>query len=65
MKSEVVTLFFGFMFGIAVTMVFVTVNVNEKKEKYVKEYITHPENFKVQYLTDGKDTVEIRVHYIK
>lgn len=38
---------------------------DSEKEVSIKEYIQHPENFKVYHLKDDTLTVDIKVEYLK
>lgn len=57
--------FFFFMLGFCLYAVLVYFCQERIKEKTVTEYIQHPENYKVEYVTYKGDTTGIVVTYLK
>lgn len=53
------------MLGFCVCAVLFCLSQERIKEQTIKEYIQHPENYKVEYVTYKGDTTGIVVTYLK
>ena len=60
--------FLGILLGLFLAIAarwYVDMATNDEKENVVKEYIQHPENFKVYHIKDDTIVVDIKVEYLK
>ena len=57
--------FFFFMVGFCICGLLYVLSKERIKENTIKEYIQHPENYKIEYVTYKGDTTDIVVTYLK
>lgn len=60
--------FVGFWIGVALMLIgrmCINIPTHAEKEPAVKEFIQHPENFKVYHIKDDTIIVDIKVEYLR
>lgn len=63
--SNIITAIFVFVFTVYICTRAHNKTIPEIKTNAVKEYIQHPENFKVYQIKDDTVIVDIKVEYLK